>query len=650
MKRTITLTLALTLSASLLFSQSKAWEKQFSGSVNWQRVTSLGFLLVNTSNGLYGIDTENGNVLWENLDLAGIPESSYSPIPKSPFVKISLEGEQKTVIVLDPIEGKILFNSKEEGISEINEEYVLLKNTAILIVGLKEGRTLRSLICVDMSNGKVSWTKDDEFSVLTAVKEVDGEDFIATTLFYMYRINSSTGEVVWKGSLDKSNPMANMSAQMAGALQTMAGSMLKPGDVIVELYLNSKADAIYAGVQVRKEKPSQTEGGAPTITFPNSYIKFDALNGEMPWKAPIKFAGKMGSVNFHPKGMMVFPRSDANTKINIIDTRTGAGLWGKKGNGVKVKGSVIDHRVTDKGILIVTGKKEKALINIVNVSTGELLFNKYEKVKGLMEYVEITTSGLLYISEQEANILDMTTGLNKWDKSLTKDKGAFVLDGDMIYVYSSKGSQARAIDKNTGTFSGLSTAEIELNGKELAKSMEMYKGDVLINSEQNLVSISTNGSTEFHAYHEAPREPGLTRALLYAQAVRAAYIGGVSKLAAGAYASAADQQENEVNQVMVQGISEAYDQIGDAGLDYAKKAMAAANARFKASSQTQDFVFMMTKLASKDHALVQISKEDGSVSGQVNMGRDKAPSYEVDAITNKVYYRESSNKVVAYQF
>ena len=54
---------------------------------------------------------------------------------------------------------------------------------------------------------------------------------------------------------------------------------------------------------------------------------------------------------------MIFPQDDSNTKINMLDTGTGAGKWGKKGNGTKVKGSVVDHRITDKGVLIVTGKE-----------------------------------------------------------------------------------------------------------------------------------------------------------------------------------------------------------------------------------------------------------------------------------------------------
>lgn len=648
MKKTITLFAALTILLGGLSAQQQIWEAQLSGSINWQRVTSLGYLVVGASDALYGIDNETGTVLWQDAELAGMAEESYAPIPGSPFVKFSVEGDTPTVIVLDPIEGHQLFNSTKDGLVSLKNEHVLLRNSAMIVVGNKTGNMAASMVCVDLGTGKVSWTKDDEFGMLTALHEMKGSDFIATTLFYIYRINAQTGEIVWKASLSEDNPMANM-GQLGGLLQSMTESFLEPGAVEVRLITSEDKTAIYGGLQVRKETQSQSDPDKTMISYSNTYTKFDLATGEMVWEKATEMKGKLGIVAFNENGMYIFPDDGSKSRINVLDSRTGAGLWGKKGKGVNVKGSVLDFRFTEKGLFLATGKTDNAFLNLIDLNTGESKFKKYEKMKGQLEYVEMLPAGLFYVSEYEANILDMATGANKWSKSVRKDPGMMLNDGNTCYLFSSKDKSVYAVDKSTGKQQTYSTQELAFDGKETATGMEMYQGQLLLSSDQNLLALN-NGTIGFQVYHSAPRESGLKRALLYANAVRAAYIGGVSKMAAGAYGAAATQQDQVVNEAILGGISETYDQMGDAGISYAQQAFAAANKRFKATAETQDFLFMLTQLPTKDHALVQVNKADGKTDGQVSLGKDKTPSYEVDAVLNKVYYRTSSNQIAAYQF
>jgi hypothetical protein len=49
-----------------------SWSAKFKTPINWQRGHSLGYLVVSTSDGLYGVNPDDGKVLWENK---GFPHS-----------------------------------------------------------------------------------------------------------------------------------------------------------------------------------------------------------------------------------------------------------------------------------------------------------------------------------------------------------------------------------------------------------------------------------------------------------------------------------------------------------------------------------------------------------------------------------------------
>ncbi len=73
----------LGLSLSIFFivtgslrAQSPTWEANLGGTINWQRLTPFGILIVSTSEGIKGVDPENGTVLWTSRsNLGGAPES-----------------------------------------------------------------------------------------------------------------------------------------------------------------------------------------------------------------------------------------------------------------------------------------------------------------------------------------------------------------------------------------------------------------------------------------------------------------------------------------------------------------------------------------------------------------------------------------------
>ena len=226
----------------------------------------------------------------------------------------------------------------------------------------------------------------------------------------------------------------------------------------------------------------------------------------------------------------------------------------------------------------------------------------------------------------------------------TGDNGA-----GKLYVYSPKEKAVLEVDKKAGSFKKITSAEIEFQGKEMPQAIDVVSDGLILYSEQNIMKLGFDGLLKYYKYYPAPREPALVRALLLAQAVRAAYIGAAASTYSAAFAQASQQTNDPTGKAIGQELAQAYGELGEAGFAYSSQAMKAFNARFKASQSTPDFVMMMTTKEKKGYQLVQVSKSTGEVMNAVDIKNDKEPEYDVDQIFNYVYYRPSSPEIVCFK-
>jgi hypothetical protein len=152
-------------------------------------------------------------------------------------------------------------------------------------------------------------------------------------------------------------------------------------------------------------------------------------------------------------------------------------------------------------------------------------------------------------------------------------------------------------------------------------------------------------------YYPAPREPGWKRALLYAEGIRAAYIGATSYYVSGVMAAAEDdvRAEDELSGELVSEVGDAYGDLGDQAVSYAGAAFKQANARMKATQMGRDFMIIMST-ENKEVVLLQVSKNTGEVMGKIALGKDREPNYAVDDITGQVYYLVGEKEMKSYIF
>jgi hypothetical protein len=174
-------------------------------------------------------------------------------------------------------------------------------------------------------------------------------------------------------------------------------------------------------------------------------------------------------------------------------------------------------------------------------------------------------------------------------------------------------------------------------------------------SDQNIALLNFNGGVIFNKYYKAPGQSGLTKALLIASAVRAAYYTAAFTAYSAAFGEVSQNiQVKDANSQATKDVTGAVSNyFGDAaasGLSYTGQFIAAATKRFKASAQTQDFVFMMTENDQKKYELEQVDKNTGDKLSSIDLSKDKTPSYQVDGLANAVYYKNGDNTIQKYQF
>jgi hypothetical protein len=169
-----------------------------------------------------------------------------------------------------------------------------------------------------------------------------------------------------------------------------------------------------------------------------------------------------------------------------------------------------------------------------------------------------------------------------------------------------------------------------------------------LHADQNVAKFNFDGTLKYMQYYPAPKEEGWKRALLYASAIRAAYIGAASYYVSGTLAAAENdvRKEDAAAGEMVSQIGAAYGQLGDVASKYAGAAFRQANARKKATLAGRDFMFIMSK--EDNIVLLKVSKLTGKTEGKINLGKDREPNYAVDDITSQVYYQTGDNKLTSY--
>ncbi len=621
----------------------ESWKYNTKDEIIWQEVNSLGNLIVETKTALIGINPETGKEIWSCGQLGGISHDQVKTIDGSPLLSISKANE---ISIIEPFQGKTLFNSQIAGISSIDTTCFLYRNNGILLSGKKSGSKDPVLIMINMNDGKINWKLEEKFGKIITVEELSSSEILIVTLFNNYKINSATGNIIWKNTTSKEAGKLDKMGALGNALKAMAEGAANNMNFNLKLFMTDEADVVYLGSQTESQS---TMGQSSTTTYNNSYFAYSTADGSQVWSEPLEMRGKIGQVALDPLGMIVLPDDGNRTMINMFDYKTKEGKWGKKLRGIPIKGGVYDYIGTEKGYVLVTKSGEKNYLNFLDHAQGILTFEEPLKINGSVVGIIPVERGILFITTEEINILDPATGKFVMPKSVATRPELTAQKDQLIYAFDITEKKIVSIDMQSASVKIISATPIVFEGKESPGSIELRENGIFINSDQNVALVGYDGTLLYKNYYPAPREPGLKRALLYAQAVRAAYIGANSYYASAAFQSAAPKTTDPVAGAVFQGVGEAYGQLGDKASEFAKTTFQQANARLKATSRGRDFMIILMQ-EEKAIFLAKINKNTGKIDGRMDLGKDRTPEYAVDDITGQIYLKSDLITVSSYKF
>lgn len=623
---------------------SPTWNVAVNGSLIFQKVTATGNHLVSTSNGLFAYDTETGSELWHIAQFAGINEVQVEEVSGSSLLLVRHNNE---INIVDPFNGRILFNSASAGFTELKFEQMLFRTNGILVAGDKEGKTAMQL--TDLASGKMRWEINEQFGRLITAREFSENELLVVALMNVYRIKSTDGSIVWKESTSAESAAMQDGGALGALFQAVAEEMAADIDFVLKYYESPDKSKFIIASEVKNEIAPIGNNTEPSIVFENNYTAFNQKDGKRLWSQSVKMKGKLGDLAFYKDGVIILPDDGNNTLINYFSFSSPVGQWGKKGNGTKIKGGVYNHITTDKGLLLISGSGSNTFLNFLDPSNGELTFDKPVKVSGEVAKTFDSPLGLAFVTSGEFDILNTATGELVIGKSIPTSPNLVQQRGDELYIYDNKSNTISAVNLKDGSVKAITTEKLKFDGKESPSALELRENGILLTSEQNLALYDLSGNLVFNKYFSAPTESGLKKALLVAQAVRAVYIGANAYVASGTLQAAAPKvaEEDAVSGALVQGIGSMYEELGNAASDFAKESLKRATARFKATTASRDYLIMLAEV-NKNNALLKVNKNTGEVDAQIDLGKEKEPKYAVDDVSGKIFKVESGSKIECY--
>jgi hypothetical protein len=639
---------------------SAVWTLKTKDDIRWQQVTPSGILLISTDAALSGIDIERGQTTWEKAELGGLPPDSVRMVEGSLLIEAARPG---LLLIFDPVTGTTVFDSRRLGLAEVVTRRVLPQSGTLLVHGRRNaGPPLVALY--DLVTGDQRWVSETLFeetepkkkglgglmqglvrmvSEATALEVLQaGPDMIVVhTLMGLRALDARTGAVRWSAAL----PTAK------------TGS---PGRN-VRLYPSAdKSDRIY-------------------VSFDDRLMAYRLTSGEPLWAKPATVGGWIRDIVQHPAGIVMLPEGPpegehtgnrtvingvVQTGLNVARYEDGTTIATKP---LKMRGTVTDALIAGEAVVLAVDAESKTFVNVLDVARATVRLKKDVKIKGRLDYAELTPAGLLYVSRPDAatnaevNVIDLSKGEPRFKDAIESGKPMKAkydaeryylhhgIEGRTMYVFANRDRQLYAVDREDGTYKTLG-GEIKLQGGEDPVAMEIRPEGIVLIAPQNLVILARDGHVKQQVYYPAPQLPGLLRALHAVNAVRAGLRSAAATAYGDAFAQASRRSTDPTAQRLSSELATAFTHGGAQLQGYARQSAAMATRRFKASLAVPGSVFMLTKAPEgKGNVLLQIDKDSAQPRTRIDLGKEKEPVYAVDDIAGMLFLRTAPGTVVGYR-
>ncbi|WP_203257771.1 outer membrane protein assembly factor BamB family protein [Hyunsoonleella ulvae] len=599
------------LAGTLMLNAQKAETPSFTydlgGKIDQMTLTSSGVMLITHGKGLAGIKPGQEGLVFNFDDYGKVKQEEIYIVPNTPYVMVGqagFGGISAKQSVIDVVSGKRLFDTKANGWKAAGRPTLLMPENKLIVSGQRTAKEkyTQAVGIYDMGTGnEVKLFKLKGSNSLTGQPSIINGGVILPTYKGVYRIDMNTGAESWVVDLKN-----------------------------VAYVIPDKDGKSMFAVQGKGK---------------NHVIHKISASGAQMWGDGAKLKGVVSNFEVTDKGLAIvsdvadtgkgglakLAAAKAQSNISFLSSSTGEDLWEK---APKTKGYVQHFYIMDDGILFGIGEGG---INKISYD-GTPLFKKPLKTGENIHTMALTKQGMIYITDSDANIINLDTGASIWNKPIKYKKAKAVTstyDEEHSRYLISTGEDIIAIDENSGDISTLATFKFE--EKEHPSSMDIRGGGILLSSDQNLMMLDFDGSEKFHEYFRSPGKSALAVALLAATAVASTAMAMDASARAGANRNYLGQYNQYGAQM--KRTADMFTAIGTASFNEMAR-------RFKATAATENAQFILTKL-DNGAGLVKINKDTGVAEKEILL-KDKKPTYEVDEFGGYLYYLANSNTIYAY--
>lgn len=593
--------------------------------INEMTLTIGGVLVVATNDGLIGIKPTEDKPVFTFNNFGRLKPEETEFIPGSPYVIVSqgagskLAGIAKTKrAVIDYVRGRVIFNSEDDKWNQVYTCNVILPQNKLIISGIQKvgdkfEKMTPKVAVYDLSSstldysffldkpGRVGMAKD--FSV-TGTPLLLKEFLIIPTAQGLIA-KSHDGKELW------TTKIKNVSKMIADASEN-------------EIY---GFEAINSGKNTRIHKIDK--------------------NGKALWQDDRKIKGNISKFEILAKGLAVVSNKSSGGDTSVFATKdesviaflssdSGEDLWEK---APKTKGYVQHFYVMEDGILFGI---QSGGINKISFD-GKPLFKKPLKTGENILTMAHSPQGLIYITSEDANIVNLDTGESVWKKPLKYKNSVSVastFDAENNRYLIAAANEIYAIDANSGEVSEL--AKVKFEEKETATTLDMRGENIFLAASQNMMLLNKEGKEIYHSYHKAPGKSGFMKVVGSVVATASLVATASTALAAGANNNGIGANNlrnyNDYGKEAKRA-SEMFASISDASFKMMSE-------RFKASSATENAQFILTKIGN-NVGLVKVNKDSGEVETEIVLN-NKKPEYKVDDYGGYLFYQATDKSIHTY--
>jgi len=449
---------------------------------------SSGEIIAANDAKLYAIDPHSKSVIWESSDYLSLTPGDITTIENTPYIKIERQkklslSKNKNTYIIEAHTGKVVYDSREEGI-KVQNTFPVPELNGLLVESIKDG--FLSLSLIDINSAKTLWTapiakvKSGGFGVGALVRAVKSQ--LRNSNFKTLPLIDASGNLI----VSYKKELMCIDGKNGSSLWKVTSE-----DNVDEMYMNNEGTAVYIGITKYIDKISTSTGKS---TLPEHLKMRDELTGLI----------DMGNDSY-----VVMNKAG----INILEA-AGKFKWKKD---LKL-GQVDDAKFNENGILAVQIAKDnkETILYWVN-NEGEKKWDN--TLKGALIMSELTDKGVMYVTNERANVLSYEKGKDVWNKDI-KIKGYpyFGVDTNNKIVYCFAKDIIHAFNFKDVTYKKLAE-DIKLKDfnpeKELATLNVRKDGaGLFINTAQNVVYINTaDGEVAYNKYF---REAGLSNGARFA--------------------------------------------------------------------------------------------------------------------------------------